>query len=153
MDDSNQETIKNPSKAGFIPYYIDLDGEIKMLFMTPSDPFYGGPDPQIAKGGIDSNDSALSTALREAAEELGLKESNIELDTLHLIGSDHPEPSREYSLTTYAAMVNDPTDFLTPHYETGSTHWLTLAEFEKVGRQCHRAIVRKLVRLIRLRSS
>ena len=153
MDESKQEAIKNPNKAGFIPYYISSDGKIKMLFMVPSDPFYGGPDPQIAKGGIDNNDSALSTALREAKEELGLKESNIELDTLHLISSEHPEPSRDYSLITYAAKVSDPEDFLTPHYETGSTHWLTLTEFEAVGRQCHRSIARKLISIIRQSSS
>jgi 8-oxo-dGTP pyrophosphatase MutT (NUDIX family) len=137
--------IKNPRKAGFIPYFND-NGIIRMMFMVPSDPFYGGPDPQIAKGGINDGEIAISTAMREAREELGLRQSNLKFETLRVVGENvKPEPDRPYTLMTFAAEVENMTHFDIPHYETGEVRWMTLEEFDILGRPCHRKIVRQLV--------
>ena len=41
------------NRAGVIPFYLE-EGEIKMLFMKPSDPKFGGKCFQIAKGNRDN---------------------------------------------------------------------------------------------------
>ena len=41
------------SKAGVIPYYFNEQGNLMMMFMTPSNPAYGGNLYQIAKGRVD----------------------------------------------------------------------------------------------------
>lgn len=59
-------------KSGGIVYYKD-----NFLFMIPSNPDYGGKDPQIAKGRIENNEHHSKTALREIGEELGIINSSI----------------------------------------------------------------------------
>lgn len=127
-------------KAGIIPWLIE-DGEMKMMFMIPSDPKYGGPNPQIAKGGVDPGENTRSAAIREGFEELGLLPKNIlqvtKIVTVSLTGLDE-----SYPMTIYAARVKNKNNFVTPHFETGRTMWLTNDEFQATGRNIHKQIVK-----------
>lgn len=132
-------------RAGVIPYYKDETGVIRMLFMKPSNTNYGGDiDPetgewvlryQLAKGRIEKNEIAQEAALREGEEEVGLKQDNI-LMVLH-VGTFLGRTE------VYIAKIKDPNDFGPHHYETESTCWMTLEEFEVDGRELHRDLVRK----------
>ncbi|QDJ96492.1 NUDIX hydrolase [Xanthomonas phage Xoo-sp13] len=111
------------------------------MFMKPSDPTYGGPDWQIAKGRVENDDSNLVTALREGAEELGLRESNIievqELGTY--LGRT----------VVYLCRVVNKHDFDAFHFETGAVTWYTMQQFNEVGRDLHKRIVQDAEKAIR----
>lgn len=137
-------------KAGAIPYII-VDGEIKMLFMIPSDARYGGPRPQIAKGGLEEGEDHFESAIREAEEELGLKRINIIQETImsrsfHVTGLKNP-----YNMYVTCFRVSSHHDFDAPHFETKATVWLTLDEFTRKGRAIHLDIVRHFCESIRLK--
>jgi 8-oxo-dGTP pyrophosphatase MutT (NUDIX family) len=130
---------KQTFRAGLVLYRIvegrDWPNNIEMMFMVPSDPAFGGPDPQIPKGRIDPGENAREAALREAKEEVGLFTGSLigEVDELGtflgrttiFIGKVLPE-----------AMFGDPT------YETGETRWLTLEQFMEIGRPLHKPVVK-----------
>jgi 8-oxo-dGTP pyrophosphatase MutT (NUDIX family) len=124
-------------KAGMIPYYIDTDGEIKMLFQESSDPDFGGPDPMISKGGLDKGETLLECAMREGLEELGLTTDNYN-EPVHMWKST----MYGYELNVFMCKVKDPDALVEPDYETKAVHWLSLSEFEEVGRPDHKFIVR-----------
>lgn len=121
-------------RAGLIPFFINDDGMIEMLFMIPSDQRYGGSDPQMAKGRIDDDEEPSETALREAKEELGLIQGNItgelEYFGVHL-GRTH----------VYACEVRSKDRFGIFSGETEDTRWMTEDDFRKNGRDIHRALV------------
>lgn len=120
-------------RSGLIPFHTDDNGEMKMMFMQPSDPLYGGPDFQIAKGKIEVGESELETAIRESNEELGLRQDNI-LHTFYcgkFLGRTH----------VFAAIVKNKEDFDDFDNETGAVSWMTLREFWDVGRDIHREVV------------
>lgn len=116
-------------KAGLIPYVFEK-AEPVFMFMVPSDPAFGGTRPAIAKGNIDPGEHVLQAAIREAEEELGLVQSNMIKSTLKLVWSG----SKGYSMSVYMCEVKSKSDFVEPHFETGSTHWLTAAEFSEIGK-------------------
>jgi 8-oxo-dGTP pyrophosphatase MutT (NUDIX family) len=131
---------KKVERGGLIPFYVNGAGEAKMMFMQPADEKYGGPEFQIAKGRLDPGENPLEATLREANEELGLRESNIKwirkvgvfLKTHHI----------------YIAEVNtrNDKDFDKPMYETGATKWMTEEEFISEGRKLHIPIVKRCVK-------
>lgn len=125
---------QNIFRAGIIPYVIN-EGTVYFKFMKPSDAKYGGPDWQIAKGRVENDDGNLPTALREGAEELGLKESNIisvtELGVF--LGRT----------CVFICEVEDADDFGPFHYETGDVVWLSLEGFIRDGRELHVPIVQE----------
>lgn len=131
-------------RSGVIPYYIDSEGEIHMYFMKPSDPKFGGPDFQLAKGRIDEGEDAERTALREGEEELGLKLENIRYH--QFVGNHYFNETH----TVYIAKIKNKDDFNEPCYETGETIWMTPDQFEVDGRALHRELVRDAVDLIKL---
>jgi 8-oxo-dGTP pyrophosphatase MutT (NUDIX family) len=113
--------------------------------MIPSDPKFGGSKPSIAKGGIDKGEGVRTAAVREAEEELGLIQANIKPNTLEKMWEGRLTGNTEnYKLTIYTCEVDDKDDFNKPHYETGSTHWLTAKEFAKVGRESQVHIVAEI---------
>lgn len=126
-------------RAGTIPYVIDEDG-IKMLFMRPSDPKYGGNMLQIAKGKVESNEDNQTAALREAKEELGLFIGNVV--------STHELGNFLGRTTIYVAELKPNSLFGEPSFETSETKWLTLEQFMEEGRDLHKPIVQAAVRLI-----
>src|SRR5438309_578670 len=92
-------------KAGFMPYVIE-GGRPLFMFMIPSKPNFGGPQPGIAKGGVDEGESVIRAAIREASEELGLKESNIVENTTKLAWKGRMEGSKEiYTMSIYVGEI------------------------------------------------
>lgn len=129
------------TRAGVIPYIRLPEGEVKMLFMRPSDARYGGNQFQIAKGKVEPDEHFSDAAFREAFEELGLIPENI----IHqqyfgvVLGKTH----------LYLAEVRDANNFADTTFETAETKWLTLQEFEDCGRSLHKEIVRSVYKTIR----
>lgn len=125
-------------RAGVIPFYVNEQGGIEMYFMVPSDSKYGGDDPQFCKGKVEKGETEEEAAIREAAEELGLRESNVDwFSYLGIyLGRTH----------IYICEVLEKEAFDEPHFETASTHWLTLKEFESNGRELHRPVIREAYR-------
>jgi 8-oxo-dGTP pyrophosphatase MutT (NUDIX family) len=127
-------------RAGMIPYLIE-NGEVVMMFMKPSETLYGGDQFQLCKGVIEDDEDNKTAALREGAEELGLKQENI-LSVTELgnfLGRT----------TVYISKVKDRVNFDEPHYETDETTWLTCDQFLKEGRDLHKDIVQLAEQVIR----
>jgi 8-oxo-dGTP pyrophosphatase MutT (NUDIX family) len=134
-------TKKTINRAGAIPYFINEDGEIEMMFMKPSDPKFGGDTYQIAKGKCEEGETIEETGIREAGEELGLFKYNIDGDT-HNLGTFLGRT------TIFVCKVKDKEMFGDPCFETGSTIWWTPEQFEEKGRPLHRPIIKAAVRWI-----
>lgn len=124
-------------RAGIVPFYVDKS-TVYMLFMKPSDPKYGGDSFQIAKGKRDEDESDESAALREGFEELGLLKENIE----ELINAG----AHLGRTTVFLARIKDKENFTAYHYETAETRWLSLDEFEAIGRSIHVPVVRQIIK-------
>lgn len=122
-------------RAGVIPFFVDPNGKVKMNFMIPSDTKYGGADPQFCKGKIEKGENEEDAAIREAIEELGLREENVKWFSYLGIYL-----GRTY---IYICEVEDQNAFDEPHYETAETMWLTLEEFEEQGRSLHKPVIRE----------
>lgn len=127
------------NRAGVIPYYVE-DGEIKMMFMKPSDPKFGGKCFQIAKGKQEDGESDKETAFREASEELGLFKGNVidKHDLGNFLGRTR----------IYIAEIKDPNMFGDPDEETGAVKWMTPDEFISAGRELHRPVIKAANRWI-----
>lgn len=140
-------------KAGLIPYTVDQDGNIKMLFQVSSNPKFGGAKPMISKGGIELGEYPLTAALREAKEELGLIIDNIKSQPWRGWQGDVVLTSASYHLVIYAAEVNSLSrkDFDKPCYETKYTVPMTPESFAEKGRVDHRPIVESIVQQIKER--
>jgi len=105
-----------------------------MMFMRPSNKKYGGPDFQIAKGKLEDGEDFRTASLREANEELGLKQSNvIELTDMGLFMG---------RTNIYVAKIADPTNFEHTTTETDAVTWLTYKQFINQGRALHKHVVR-----------
>ncbi len=132
---------KDVTRGGVIPYYTDDDGQLRMMFMQPSDPKYGGSDFQIAKGKIDPSDTSIEEgAFREAQEELGLFLPNV---------SERHEVGRFGTISVFIAKIKDVNQFGEHDHETGAIQWMTPQEFQTEGRSWQRPIVKAAVRLIK----
>lgn len=130
-------------RAGLIPYYQDGNGDIRMLFMKPSDPEYGGDCFQIAKGKVEEDDANhQAAALREAKEEIGLFVGNV-IKTEE-VGMFMGRTS------VFVSKIKNPDMFGEPSFETGDVAWLTLDEFMDIGRDLHKPVVQACYRTIEL---
>jgi 8-oxo-dGTP pyrophosphatase MutT (NUDIX family) len=132
-------------KAGLVPFVVE-NGVPVFMFMVPSNPLYGGSLPSIAKGNVDPGESFRDAAIREAEEELGLKVKNIadHGNVFPVWNSMVSGDDSTYSFHVFACRVKNKYDFNEPHFETGSTHWLTNDEFREKGRKLHVSIVDKI---------
>ena len=142
-------------KAGVIPFCVSPDGITRMMFMSPSDPHYGGPLPQIAKGGVDPGESIREAAIREGEEELGLNRANI-ISVQAIPAADGGTISglkASYTMSIFAVKVKNQKDFGTPHFETGKVYWLTLEEFLTRGRKNQQSLVKAAATLIKQSST
>lgn len=131
---------KKVERSGVIPYIIE-DGQIKLMFMKPSDPKFGGDQFQIAKGKHEEGESAMEAGLREAGEELGLFVGNIE-EAINLgtfLGRT----------TIVVAKIKDKALFGDPHFETKEVRWMTPEEFNNEGRDLHKPVIKAAVRIIK----
>ncbi len=124
---------KQTWRAGIIPYRYTDDGKIRMLFMQPSNPRYGGDKFQIAKGKIEPGESPEEAAKREVMEELGLTPNQFK--DMHYLGL--------YMGRTHLYTAEVIEDFLQTECcdETGATKWMTVDEFASHGRNLHVSIV------------
>lgn len=131
---------KKVERSGVIPYIIE-DGQIKLMFMKPSDPKFGGDQFQIAKGKHEEGESAMEAGLREAGEELGLFTGNIEeaTDLGKFLGRT----------TIVVAKIKDKTLFGDPCFETKEVKWMTPDEFYTDGRDLHKPVIKAAVRIIK----
>mgnify|MGYP001626442539 CR=1 FL=1 len=121
----------NITKAGVVPYMYE-DGILKMMFMLPSSPKRYGY--QVAKGSIEKNERLAKAAMREATEELGLREDNI-------ITVNHP--GIVYSnMIIFPVLVKDKNRFDSPtDKETKNVKWMTINEFHEIGHPGHLPII------------
>lgn len=119
--------------AGIVPYIIE-GTTIKMLFMqSTSNPDAGW---QITKGHIDEDEDTRTAALREAHTGMGLFEPNC---------SDIKNMGNFGGMTLYAATIINKELFGDPDInKTARTKWLTLEEFEIVGRLSQRHIIKQI---------
>lgn len=128
------ETRPKIYRAGMVPYYIDDNDRVRMLFMKPTQTEWSGDEFQIAKGRCDEGEHHSQTAIREAKEELGLMESNL-LDDPYHVG--------QYMGRTdvWICLIDDPELFGEPSDETADTAWMTITEFLDEGRKLHQPVV------------
>lgn len=136
-----QFTKKVLYRAGMIPYVIE-DGEVVMMFMKPSDTTYGGDQFQLCKGVIEPGETERQAVLREAHEELGLRESNIDLmmELGTFLGRTTVFIAKMYSKTEFDPPLDE---------ETAEVAWLTCSEFLKIGRPLHYDLVQIAEQVIR----
>lgn len=127
-------------RAGTIPYIVE-NGEIQLMFMKPSDPEFGGPEFQIAKGRVEDDEDFQTAAIREAKEELGLFSGNVLLieDVGNFLGRTQ----------VYVAKIKDKDMFGEPSFETCDVRWMTVEQFEQEGRPLHVPVVKAANRVIR----
>lgn len=130
---------KKIERSGVLPYYID-EGQIKILFMKPSNPKYGGSSFQMAKGKHEEGEGPEEAGLREAGEELGLFKGNIERTHKlgNFLGRTH----------VYVCKIKDTDMFGDFCDETAETKWMTPEEFQAEGRDLHKPVVKAAVRYI-----
>lgn len=135
-------------KAGMLPYYIS-NGEVYFFFMKPSDPRYGGPNFQIAKGGVEKGDSIIKTAKKEAHEELGVTSSNLKnMKKVDVIKYDSDKWDLHYDLHIFIAQVLNSKNMDKPHYETGATKWMKYSDAIKKVRRDQISTIKKAYREI-----
>ncbi len=127
-------------RAGLIPYIVEDNNNIKMMFMVPSDPDFGGPLPQISKGKVEGEETNEQAAIREAQEELGLFKGNI--ITINEVGNFMGRTM------VYVAKIKNHSLFGEPSFETEKTMWMTLNEFIENGRELHKPVVKAAYRKI-----
>lgn len=122
------------ARAGVYPVHTNEEGKMFVYMMVPSNPKFGGPLPQLGKGGIDPGESAEQAAMREGVEELGLIPSNVaritQLTTTTIRGK-----KEQYSLTVFVAELKDPDDFDPHGWEAKWAGWVELEEAIKVSRK------------------
>lgn len=128
-------------RAATICYHVADDRSIEMLFVIPSDIEFGGDRPQLCKGKVEGDESDLEAALREAKEEVGLFESNVDGD-FHELGMFLGRT------TVFVCKVKNRDMFGLPDFEIESTHWMTMDQFVDEGRQLHVPVVREAYEFI-----
>lgn len=126
-------------RAAIIPFIVE-DNKLLMKFMKPTDTEFGGDAFQLAKGRVELNETNEQAAIREGQEELGLFTGNIV--QIEEVGNFMGRT------TVFIAEIKDREMFGEPSFETAETSWMTLEEFNEVGRELHRPVVEAAYRQI-----
>lgn len=142
VEDTNIfENTQSFRHAGFIPYMIN-DGSVYVMTMIPSDPDFGGTEPQMAKGTIDKGYNDRDTAIKEAHEEVGLKLENIkEVKHMGVMQANKP-------ISVFYAEVINKHNFDDPHWETGWSGWINISKNLSMIRKEQQNIFQKLIELV-----
>jgi 8-oxo-dGTP pyrophosphatase MutT (NUDIX family) len=138
--EKTDKSEKLPNRSALIPFFIDENGALELMFMMPSNKKFGGDKYQLCKGRIDPGETPQEAALREGQEELGLFTPNIE--DVHNLGIFL---GRTYVFT---GRIKDKNMFGDPHFETEKTIWMTPEQFYNDGRDIHIPVVKAAVRFI-----
>ena len=141
---NDESGYEKRARAGLIPFTRNVEGQLIYLMMVSSDPKFGGPRPMISKGKIESGETALEAAVREAEEELGYKQRNARGAILPIFEGRQELYSGAYHLTVFGVEIQDRYDFDKWCDETEYTIWLTLDEFKNQGRRDHIKFVEAL---------
>jgi 8-oxo-dGTP pyrophosphatase MutT (NUDIX family) len=144
MDNSDELLYEKRARAGLIPFRTTSKGALKYLMMVSSDAKFGGPRPMISKGKIEEGETTLECAIREAEEELGLKQENLKTRPFLIEDERVTLRSGAYQLTVYAAEIIEKMDFGKWCDETEYTAWMTLEDFREKGRRDHVKYVEQL---------
>ncbi len=133
-------------RAGMVIYRVLGEGQvtadnIEMLFMIPSNPDFGGPDPQLPKGRIDPGETPLQAALREAQEEVGLFYGSL-MEPAYELGT-----FMGYT-TVYVGRVDPNAEYADFTDEVKETVWMSPDQFMERGRIIHKPVVQAAVRSI-----
>jgi len=119
-------------RGGLLPYYIK-DDKVFFCLMIPSDPKFGGKEPQISKGGVDPGEKPIQTAVREAKEELGyIHKGSYKLEKIH----------EQNNITWYCVKV-DNTKLKSHDFETKKVLWLNAKKAYSVIRGWQKPILAK----------
>ena len=95
----------------------------------------------ISKGTIEDGEDKLTAAIREAGEELGLKEVNLKNEPFLVWEGFVSLRTSKYDLTVFAAEIKDKSDFDKWDFETLYATWMTNESFQEKGRKDHKSIV------------
>lgn len=158
-------------KAGLLPFYQHPDGTIEVYLMCPkaSRPELGPPKFQIAKGtrmirdagksrdvqasdfpleDLSRTEDLLATALREGAEEIGLRTENlVKIYVAKSFIFSSASSGNERYMMLYAGLVHDREAFDAPDSFTAKTatcQWMTLEECKEQAREDHLAIIEEI---------
>lgn len=148
MHSADENGYEKRARAGLIPFLRDGD-TLRYLLMVSSDPKFGGPRPMISKGKIEEGETALSCAVREAEEELGLKQRNMRGEILKLFEGRIELFSGAYDLTVFGVEIQDRYDFDKWCDETAYTEWHTLEEARVQARRDHVRFLEELEEKVR----
>jgi len=126
------------TKAGLLPYHIK-DEKLFFCMMIPSDPMYGGIEPQISKGTLEPGETLQATAVREAQEELGY---------IHKSDGDVKKMGIMNGIIWFYVKV-DSMNLNKAHFETKEVLWLDASSAFKRIRPWQKPILGKIYHMIR----
>ena len=132
----------NIEKAGAVIYCTNPKPLI--LLLKSSNPAFGGSAWQLPKGGIDPGETASKAGFREAKEEAGLMDSDVqkidEIGTFEMRGLDG-----SYGINFISILVNKPKLSGKFHYETAETKWFTPEDAIRVIRKNQTQVLLKFL--------
>lgn len=132
------------TKAGVVPF---MRGPYRYYLMKPvaKNLERGLPEFQICKGTRENQETPTQTALREGVEELGLKIQNIkQLFDVGLYGFSSATTGKSKEMWLFAAEMKSEDFSDEVESTTAERGWFSLQEFEVVGREDHRYILRDI---------
>jgi 8-oxo-dGTP pyrophosphatase MutT (NUDIX family)/predicted GNAT family acetyltransferase len=135
------DDLNKPLRTGLIPYYIDENNKIWVAVMIPSDPKFGGSEPQFSKGKFERGLTQEQNAIKEAQEELGYIHKpiyKIKLLTTNYLNR----------IVWYYVKVDD-IKLNKPHYESKEAYWIRTKELKNKIVKWQRPILELLKQTIK----